>query len=318
MHQAVKTFAITGRAIDAQSNQPAASANISFRQTNSDGRLTGPSGSTTAGADGQFRLEALRPAGYIIFAGRETFSSLDTANQGYSDPIKIELNDSDVTGIEVRVKRGGSISGIATVEGTSDPAILARLSQQRLAVSIQVERSIPSSSQLLTITPDGRFRVEGLRPGRAHLESIFSSQGTSTGLTLLRIERGGAQSTSFELGDGENITDLKLVFVHGSGVVRGQVIVKGDGLPKDTMFFVSARIRESQEATRYARADARGIYVLEDLPPGEYEILATPSLMTANSDLLRRARAKQTVVVSNGQTLQLTLTIDLTTKEGGQ
>ena len=69
-------------------------------------------------ANGKFRLEGLQPGRYTL----STFAAgLD--NSTYSEPSPFEISDSDVTGIEIKLRRGATISGVAVVESNSDPAV---------------------------------------------------------------------------------------------------------------------------------------------------------------------------------------------------
>ena len=171
----------------------------------------------------------------------------------------------------------------------------------------------------LKIASDGTFQADGLRPGKA---SFNPSSGAGTvPLTLMRIERDGVTVPAIVIGPGEHVTGVRLVFAYGTGIVRGQVTVKGGALPQGTVFFVNARQGDSSGRFPSARSDVRGNFVLERLPPGQYEIVVQPLMQSSpmSQELYRRfASSSQKVTVANGQTVAVTFNIDLTLPEQKQ
>jgi hypothetical protein len=278
------------------------------------GRLTGDTRGVGLRTGGEFRIEGLRPGRYGVYAGSN--AQTPSANYGYSDPLTVEVIDGDVTGVEIRVKRGeGTISGLAVVEGVTDPEILARLPKQNIVVGVTPrERGMYKSPVPLRIAGDGTFRAEGLRPGRVSFGPASGDEGDA-GLTLLRVERDGVSVDGIEIGPGERVIGVRIVFASGNGIVRGQVIVKGGSLPEGTFFSVVAH-RGDGSRERSARTDARGAFAIDGLPPGQYELEAQPiTSVPLLAELRRRAAGKQTVTVTNGQIIQVTFTIDLGQRE---
>ncbi len=135
--------------------------------------------------------------------------------------------------------------------------------------------------------------------------------GPMSPVRLIRIERDGVKVAGIDIGPGEHVTGVRIVFAYGTGIVRGQVIVKGGNLPEGTNFFVSARRSDGSSEGASARSDLRGSFVLEKLPPGQYELVAQPSPSSnvpLPPELHRRfAAIRQSVTVANGQTVTVTL-----------
>ena len=316
MSAAVKTYSITGRAVDAETKELVSNIRIfassMLSEAHSEGTLV------DVDARGEFRIENLRPRRYLVYAGNNSLAP--AAKYGYSDPVPVELIDGDATGVEIRVKRAeGAISGVAVIEGVTDPEILARLPMQGMGVSVVVQDNefLHISPQLVQIAADGSFRVEGLRPGRASFNQAFMHE-PDAGLTLLRIEREGIRVDEIEIGPGKEVKGIRIVFGNGNGIVRGRVIVNGGSLPEGAFFWVNAR-RSDESRGRGVRTDARGAFAIEGLPPGQYEVYANPVVQgPLLTELRRRAPAKQTVSVANGQTIQVTFTIDLSQREQKQ
>jgi protocatechuate 3,4-dioxygenase beta subunit len=308
-------YTVSGRAIDADTGEPVANLVITSSNMTPDGRPSGYAGRTTSGGVGEFRIENVTNGRYGLIAGGD--NGLGTNTSAYSEMLSVEVQGGDVSGVEIRVKRGGSISGIVVLEGTTDPAVLSRLAQQRVFAFVRNEAAGPGSTaaQTLKIEPDGRFRLDGLRPGKMTLN--HGLEPTSSGINLIRIERDGvSQPNGIDVGPGEQITGIRVIFAFGKCIVRGQIVVTGGALPENVVFFVMSRRVDGPRqdvATRPTRADARGYFVLEGLTPGQYELQGMISFMgPPPPEWGRRPRSvKQTVEVANGQAAQVTMTLDL-------
>jgi protocatechuate 3,4-dioxygenase beta subunit len=308
------SYAIVGRAVDADTGEPVANLNINCTSIAPDGRMSMPAGRNVSGANGEFRIDNIGGGRYNLVAGSDY--ATPTSNSGYSDPLMVEVQGGDVTGIELRIKRGSSMTGMVVLEGAADPSVQARLEQQRIMVFVMNEGGAPSipSAQQLKIGPNGSFRVDGVRPGKVML-SHQSERNANGSFSLLRIERDGVgQSGGIVIGPGEQVTGIKVVFGYGNGVIRGQVIVIG-GIPAGAMCFIIPRRADAPRQDMMsmpARTDTRGYFLMEGLAPGQYELEAqvfTPGPPLPNQRR-RPPTGKQSVTVTNGQVTEVTITID--------
>ena len=48
-----------------------------------------------------------------------------------------DISDGDIHGVEIKVRQGGSVSGVVVIEGSRDPKALSRLSQVIVMVSTE-------------------------------------------------------------------------------------------------------------------------------------------------------------------------------------
>ena len=107
---------------------------------------------------------------------------------------------------------------------------------------------------------------------------------------------------------GWNVSGVRLVFGYGTGVIRGTVRVEGGTIPAGTQVD-AAFIRPGSPLTiAHTRVDARGQFVFERVPPGNYEVGVNAYLQTG------RLSARQMVAISNGVVTEITLTLNLTGK----
>ena len=311
-----KGFSVSGRVIDADSGAPVASAYIGHSlvdQSNQQGGGMNFSGVVTDG-NGKFRLEGLRPGRYSVY----TFGA-GQSNSTYSEPVNFDIADSDVTGIEIKARRGATINGVAIVENNSDPAVVALLQTASLYAYIEQKGSAPPSYAQSPIGPDSSFHMAGLAPGKARL-GMEGFPVAPKGLTLVRTELDGVdQKDGIEVAAGAQVNGVRLVFAYGSGSVRGDVKIEGGSLPEGSSLRVIIRslAGDSRQFGRGTELDARLHFVLENIPPGNYELVVRgPATGTKGGPPAELA--KQTVTVANGTEVKVNLVVDLSARPGGQ
>jgi protocatechuate 3,4-dioxygenase beta subunit len=313
-------FSVAGRVIDAESGNPVANLYIGHSSVNeSKGEMAGMnfSGNQTD-ANGKFRLEGLRPGRYAVY----TFAAGQAKeNSSYSEPVQFDISDSDVTGIEIKVRRGATISGVAVIENNTDPAVAALLQTVNLYAFVQQKGLAAPSFGQSAIGPDGSFQMAGLAPGKARL-GIQGFPSPPKGLTLVRTELDGLdQPEGIEVAAGAQITGVRLLFAYGTGTIRGEVKIEGGSLPEGMRLHVLVRsaAADSRKFNRGAELDGRLHFVVENIPPGSYDLVVLGEVETPDPKPTPPVEfLKQTVRVSNGAEVNVNLVVDLTSKKGGQ
>jgi hypothetical protein len=323
-----KTYEATGRMVDAERGLPMANLSYGFGALSADGKQInsrGWSGART-NAEGEFRFSNLRPGRYVVFVvTREG----DVTNY-YSEAVPFEIDDGNVSGVVVKVRRGATLRGVVSVEGTTDRDALAKLTQVDLHIRMvpadpRAGEINPGNASRLIIRPDGSFFVAGLPPGKAQVRlSTFSSP---PGFRLLRVERGAVeQRGGIEIGDGEQVSDVRIRLAYGMTVLRGQVEVRRDGqpsqLPEGAQMYVRMRPVGGERSGRYnisTEVDSRGRFVFEGLIAGEYELVGhgwirSPTGAQTGTGL---PSARQTVSVPEKGEINVTLVYDLNAKPQG-
>jgi protocatechuate 3,4-dioxygenase beta subunit len=301
-----KSFVATGRVVN-ENGKPVVGVRIGSSSLLKDGNRMGGFGyGTLSDTNGGFRLDGLLPGRYAAFVWG------DDEIEGYTDTVTFEVTDGNVSGLELKMRRGSSIAGVVVMEGTTDRAVLAKLTQLSLAANVETEGLVPPTYANVKIAPDGSFRIAGLRPGKAR---IFLAYPLTPGFTIARIEREGVTQRTIELGPGAQVTGVRVVIEYGTGAVRGVVKIENGSLPENARMFVSARRRgdaATGPASRGAQVDSRGRFLLEGMATGEYEL----TLQTVIPGVQRRFPAtKQNVTVTNGVEAEVTFTFDLNAKE---
>jgi hypothetical protein len=117
------------------------------------------------------------------------------------------------------------------------------------------------------------------------------------------------------------LSNIRVVFEYGTGVVRGLVKVENGPVPDGARLIVSAfRRGEAVRMPRHgAQVDSRGRFVIEGMSAGEYE-LTLQTFLNAGGTQRRLPPVKQSVTVINGVETEVNFTVDLSAKplEGGQ
>ena len=319
MADAKKTYDVFGRVVNADTGQPMAGVRMFLGTLMDGGKRLGAYGSfgTQSDAQGEFHVPGVLPGKYAAFASPERDSDL------YSEPVLFEIGDEDVTGLVVRMRRGGSISGVAVIEGTNDPAILSKLPQIQVYANVRSEELSAPSGRSANVGTDGSFALRGVNPGMARLNIFYRAE--TPRFSILRIERDGApQREGVQINPGEQVTGVRIVIGPGTNTLRGQLRITGGSLPEDAIPVVNA-YRAGTEIVngRSRQVEAGGRFVIEGLAPGEYELKLsvyfpsgpTPETGKLNERLNKRTQA---VTVSGNQETQVTFVVDLTPKEGEQ
>jgi protocatechuate 3,4-dioxygenase beta subunit len=308
--------AVSGRVVNAETGRPVAGVEIAVSQRSDDGRYYGwwaGRGSVRSNAKGEFQLKGIIPGKYGVFppGGGD--------NDFVGEPAPCDLSEDDASGVEIKVRRGGSISGFVLIEGTSDPAPFQKLQQLSLHVNVRPDQPTPSITNNPKVNADGSFYIRGLSPCSVDIQYYGGSE--TGGLALTRIERNGALvRDGIKVGAGEQVTDVRVVLTHKTFALRGVVKLSGGALPADQR--LSATVRSSNQQNHFyavAEVDPRGQFVINGLIPGEYEVTIGPDTYGGADPIdprigktLLSAREKVTI---NNVDQRVTFVIDLSGKE---
>lgn len=261
-------FSVSGRVVDADSGQPVPNVYVAHSSLNEGTQQLGGmnfSGGQTD-ANGKFRLENIQPgryAAYMVTTGEGATS--------YSDQTPFVVSDADVSGVEIKIHRGATISGVAVIENNFDPAVASLLQTVALFAFTQTKGGAPSFSRS-QINADGGFSFAGLAPGKIHINMV-GFPTPPKGLTLARTEVDGIeQREGIEVTAGAKITGVRLVFSYGAGSIRGQVKSEDGVLPAGMTLQVLVGSPGGGPRQFSAAVDARGHFVVENIPPGAYEM----------------------------------------------
>jgi protocatechuate 3,4-dioxygenase beta subunit len=306
------TFSIAGRVVDAESGEPVPGIRPTYGRISKDNPNSGIyMGGLPTSSRGEFRFDGLEPGHYTISA-----SSRFDGGEFYSEPIVFDLVDRNVTDLELKAIRGLSISGFVVPDNDTNKT-LAQLGGLRISASVRSASNSPANSATGTslVAADGSFRIGGLRPGKALMYVYSAGNPNARRFSLARIERDGVEQTQgFDLQPGQSISNARVVLSYGTGVIRGSVKFENGSLQADAGIYVGL-VRNGRSVDRGAQTDARGRFLITDIPPGNYEVVL--NLALPNPPPRPRAPLKQFVTVADDTEVEVTFTVDLKPKEGG-
>jgi hypothetical protein len=321
-----KTYEAVGRVVEDETGKPVMGASLFCIQTRGENGASGQFGGTAKSDDqGNFRFGGLGPGRYQIAISDNENLYMGKGNDYYSDGAKFEIQSDDISNIEIRTKRGATISGVAVVE-EADPSAKSSLSQTMITAFVAPmswpapgnngDDTIftPQTSVVFSrISSDGNFLIKGLRSGKVTLNVQEAARRV---LQIVRIERDGADvGDGIVVNDQENVRGVRLILGKGSGVIRGQVLIKGAAWPEGARMTVYANSAKAGGGFGgQAEVDNKGRFVIEGLLPGEYILLLmgipAPTRPNSQPPLPPPPPIKQAVTVIKGQEAQVTITVE--------
>src|SRR5499426_2944233 len=311
-----KGYTASGRVIDAESGRPVPGVMIHYgilKETRSSTSANFNLVNWPTNSAGEFRLEGLSPNSYKV--GVANLENSDF----YSDQVDFEIVSGDVTGLEVKLSRGASISGVAVVEGSRDPAISAALSKIELRVvggDSKTKMGDGLFDRTGAINADGTFKISPVRPGKKRI--IADTYRATKELSFIRMEHNGVEVKDLDIAAGDQVSGLRLVFGYGTAVIAGRVEIKGGMLPQTAILNVSAdRDGGAPDDLKFgkgAKVDERKQFVIEGLAQGTYRV-RLHVYDTATGAPIKVPSTEQTVTIAGNARHEITLVLDLTKKE---
>lgn len=320
--RAEQAYDVSGRIVEDETGQPVAKVMFGYGRTgNGNSSFSyGP----RSDEKGHFHLAGILPGSYALALRPYTNSEF------YSLPVPFEVTDADITGLEIKVYRGGSISGEIVIEGNDDPAVRALFSKMQIQTHplFLGQRVLESLVRIVSPGLDGSFRVGGVAPGKA----IFTTSAPPQGFRFMRLEHNGVTQRSgmIDIEPGEQVTGARLVFYQvptGTGIISGQVEIIGGPLPPGILPRLLVRRVDAPNLPSIPlnQIDSRGRFVIDGLAPGEYEVLfvtierpvATAPGMPPEmpAPLPPIPNNKRIVTVANGVESKVSFVLDLSKKE---
>jgi hypothetical protein len=312
-----RTYKAQVRVVD-EDGRPAPNVTIAVGTMTEGGkRFSGNiSGGGKTDERGEYSVRGLVPGDWSVWASTsDIYGGKGNEGTSYSDPVIFEVTDSDVSGLEIKMRRGAEVSGVMTLEGTGDPAVLARFRELKFGAWVNTgdaTAAVPNYMQL-QVGADGGFRLTGLRPGRLMLDLGWPKP---KGFSLLYVKREGVeQREGLELKAGERVKNVQVAYAYGASVIRGEVQFRGGRRPEGVTYVVHAVRPGGLVAGEPAVLDSLGRFQIESLSAGEYELLLSDWSANASN---RSPLAKLTVTVPAEGEVKATLVYDMGAKKEGQ
>ena len=315
-------FEASGRVVD-QSGDPVPDINVVCAGEDREMSFLLGAGSMgqPTNALGEFKVRGLKSGNYEV----ATFMLFASDNEYYGETLKFEVKGSNVTGLELKVQKGMTVSGQVVLEGSDDPQVLARMYQYQILAATDGESPESFSLSKSAIGPGGEFTLHGLAPGKLHIVFGDVMQQQSS-FQISRAELNGVpQRDALQINAGQDLVGLKVVVSYANCSIHGHVAVAGGKLPKGASLFVSVTksVSDSSASSGMIEGDGRkaggsayvdpgGDFKVQGLAPGEYQV--TVQIMSPDGGLgsANKGRsAQQTITLTGGQDAEIEMTLDL-------
>lgn len=237
-----------------------------------------------------------------------------------SEPRRITVRGSDVTGVELRLLPTASIAGNVVLETkpACDPKRKTEIEEIAMTTKIdekpKAESPSPTPIHLPTIAANekGEFRLVNLPPGRHRLEArlpnenLFIKSIAAKSANALPATANSKLSAATDLTlsgallkPGERLNGVTVTIADGAASVRGKVAPAKDGskLPaRLRVFLVPAEPTAAEDVLRYGEVlTSDGSFAFTNFAPGKYWLLAKPVADNESADRLPPPVAWETV-----------------------
>jgi uncharacterized protein (DUF2141 family) len=207
----------------------------------------------------------------------------------------VELRGEDVTGVNLVLQLGGTISGRIVFNGSSATPRPPDLTKMRTLLSLDGGTGMVSSGGLImgtgllsspisSVKADGTFEIRGIGPGRFTLTTAFGSPAESQGWKLRSAVAANRDLLDelIELGPGVDIPNVVLAFSDARTEISG-TLQTGAGELTTEYYIVAlpadrALWRPKARRILSVRPATDGRFVFVDPPAGEYVIAALSDL----------------------------------------
>ena len=217
--------------------------------------------------------------------------------------VAVSVDGDPMMRVNVTLQPGRKVSGIVVFDMQQPPDI----SRTKMTVSLQpapaAQQVYLNSEPTAQVTPDGRFTLAGVSPGRYLVR-------TSTGGVLRSAVSNGQDTLDFplEVTADRDVGDLVLTMT-GSATELNGVLSDNAGKPTPDYTIVAASTDSrywtpGSRRIAVTRPGLDGRYAFHSLPPGQYLIAAVVDLEQGfqyDPEFLKElAGASVTVTVSEG------------------
>lgn len=278
----------------------AESANLSFQLQLFNLTSRTVEGATNVGAyypsnnDGSFAFYGVPDSDYIIVA---TMNRFDSKLRGSSGRARVKVKGADATGVDITVVPYGAIAGTLVIEPLPSPAgeskceIKSHLMPDEMLIKgrREAKASEPDLENINVFrqtapSDKGAFELANLEAGQYHIElSMLGEDYFVRSITFPALAKTqpptDAARAPLAVKSGERRDHLTITIAAGAAAVRGRVTPATEGarLPDRLhVYLVPAEKEAAGDVLRYgeAAASADGGFVLANLAPGHYFILA--------------------------------------------
>lgn len=231
---------------------------------------------------GLWDYPAQQDAGRLVFEnllpGRYAFGARASGSSGryFTTFADVVVTEGETHSLTLDLVPGATVSGRVTVDG-APPAVDAPLSIRADDISNRISLGNPQPGA--SVAEDGTFRIWPLVPGRRY-RLYLTRQGRAFENVRVSQTVDGRETLhlGLEVSPGQEVSNVHLAVVSRGADVSGMVrdITGRPAAAATVVIFPVDRASWHPRSPHVAgvRTDPQGSYVLKNIPPGDYRIVA--------------------------------------------
>jgi hypothetical protein len=238
-------------------------------------------------AEGRFSVSSVMPGNYVLAARGSMQSSTDPAPGPMavaSMPLwamaDVVISGHDISGLELTLAPGFSISGKLVFEGANAPP---SGSLGRISVAVMPQGPTSMGAPSVVAQADGSFVIPGVGPGEFKLTANVPAGTAATSPWVLKSAVvGSVDALDVPIALRTDVSGAVITFTDRPTELTGSLL-DADGKPALEYFIVAFPVDRSlwtpqSRRIRSARPGNTGSFRIAGLPPGEYYICAMTDL----------------------------------------
>jgi hypothetical protein len=290
-----QSYQIRGRVVDATTNQPPASINVSL------------SYSTITGGGGTFNMNTPYTPATGVFEIRDVVPGAYTLQVGSQGTVaRVPLNvTNNIDGLAVVLSGTFSVAGRITIDGKLDSTGVERVRPQ-----LRSANGFTQSPGTTAIAADGTFRFDNVAAGEYRVGIATGQAAPDYFVKDARFDRDDALNLPLVLSDSTQRASLEIVISPNVGQIEGVVSdEKLQPMPGVQAVLIPDKYRDRPELYKATATDQTGHFTMSAVAPGDYRLFAWEALESYgyfDADLIKQVEAQGKVVhVSESSKLQV-------------
>jgi hypothetical protein len=236
---------------------------------------------TSADGEGQFTFRGVSPGQYRVIAQSSAAPPATSSGSIRWASTDVIVEGDDVANISLALQPGLTIAGRVAFEGERPPPPLPTV-----RMPVPAFMNVANAAYVFPpaqIDSGGGFRITGLLPGPYRLSTALQGvRAPIGGWWVKSLVVNGRDLLDSPLELRQDVDDAVITFTDRATEIAGALTnARGDAVPemyvvafsadRSAWFFNSRRVAG-------VRPDAQGRYVIRNLPPGDYRLIAIADL----------------------------------------
>lgn len=237
------------------------------------------------GPEGTFSFAGVSPGQYSLIARTRVTNPDGALGQLVWAATELSVDGEHISGLNLTLAPGMTIAGRVRFEGSLAPP--GNLGAVRVSLqTAQTEPTVSFTPPAATVSPDGRFTIAGVTPGRYRLIASFPGSGRPGNWTLRSSVVNGQDSLDipFVVAPGQHISDASVTFADRLAQLSGAIqSAAGAAVNAFTVILFPADQALWTPQSRRIQAQkpaADGAFTFRNLPPGDYLLAAIDDVET--------------------------------------